>query len=447
MEKDGLCSGEDEPPGMCIGPAARPGTPPVFGASQTESDTLPLEYSIGLKSEGIRIVWNGTGPGSSRFESNLQTLRFRERFFHETTDTEWEDWHWQLRHRITHLVELERVVRLSKDEHDAMMCHGASLPLAITPYYASLLAQHNPLHPLRRTVVPVTAEHLRSPGEAEDPLGEDKDSPAPGVVHRYPDRVLFLVTDFCSTYCRYCTRSRMVGAGSRRHFNTDQWQKALAYIRATPSIRDVLLSGGDPLTLSDEKLEWLLAQLRKIPHVELIRIGTKAPVVLPQRITPNLTRMLRRYHPLWMSIHFTHPDEVTPEVRRACESLADAGIPLGSQTVLLAGINDDIETMKRLFHSLLKIRVKPYYLYQCDPILGSAHFRTPVRKGLEIIQGLRGHTTGYAVPTFVIDAPGGGGKVPLLPEYVMGRDGDDLLLRNYEGLVFRYPDPSSNMHT
>jgi len=317
---------------------------------------------------------------------------------------------------------------------------AGQLPLAITPYYASLLDRNNPLQPLRRSVIPVTAEYLHSAGEAADPLGEDHDSPVPGLVHRYPDRVLFLVTDFCSTYCRYCTRSRMVGHGNGFSANMARWEQALAYIAGTPAVRDVLLSGGDPLTLPDESLQWLLSRLRRIKHVEFVRIGTKAPVVLPQRITPTLTRMLKKYHPLWMSIHVTHPEELTPEVSQACERLADAGIPLGSQTVLLSGINDRVETMKALVHGLLKVRVKPYYLYQCDPILGSAHFRTPVEKGLEIIRGLRGHTTGYAVPTYVIDAPGGGGKIPLLPEYVMGRDGEDLLLKNYDGRAYRYPD-------
>jgi lysine 2,3-aminomutase len=257
--------------------------------------------------------------------------------------------------------------------------------------------------------------------------------------------VLFLVTGSCSTYCRYCTRSRMVGGGGEYTFNLRQWEQALAYIEATPAIRDVLLSGGDPLTLPDDKLEWLLSHLRAIPHVEFLRLGTKVPAVLPQRITPALARMLKRYHPVWMSIHFMHPDEVTPEVAKACERLADAGVPLGSQTVLLAGINDDVETMKRLMHGLLKIRVRPYYLYQCDPISGSSHFRTPVERGIEIIRGLRGHTTGYAVPTFVIDAPGGGGKIPLIPEYVAGREGDDLLLVNYEGRLYRYPDPGGEL--
>jgi lysine 2,3-aminomutase len=287
-------------------------------------------------------------------------------------------------------------------------------------------------------MVPVASELLVSPGEAQDPLGEDGHSPVKGLVHRYPDRVLFLVTDYCSSYCRYCTRSRMVG--KRKSGGKTQWQQAINYIASHPEVRDVLISGGDPLTLSDRQLDWLLGRLRAIPHVEMIRIGTKAPMVLPQRITDELLAVLKKYHPLWMSIHCMHPDELTEQSRQACIRLADAGIPLGSQTVLLAGINDSVETMKRLMHELLKIRVKPYYLYQCDPIVGSSHFRTPVSRGLEIYQGLRGHTSGYGVPTYVIDAPGGGGKIPLIPETVVGRDGTDLLIRNYEGNVYRYPD-------
>jgi L-lysine 2,3-aminomutase (EC 5.4.3.2) len=232
----------------------------------------------------------------------------------------------------------------------------------------------------------------------------------------------------------------MVGNENSNQFNFFNWQKAIAYIESQPTVRDVLLSGGDPLTLSDEKLEWLLSRLRRIPHIEFLRIGTKVPVVLPHRITPALTRILKRYHPLWMSIHFTHPEELTSEVGQACERLANAGIPLGSQTVLLKNINDNIEVMKKLFTGLLRIRVRPYYLYQCDPIFGSEHFRTPVKKGIEIIKGLRGFITGYAVPTYVIDAPGGGGKIPLLPESVCGQDGDNVLLKNYKGETFSYPD-------
>ncbi len=336
---------------------------------------------------------------------------------------------------------LERVFRLSDEERSAVFQMGGGLPLGITPYYASLMDPDDSNHPTRRTMIPLPGEFIQSPGEADDPLGEEHDSPVPGLVHRYPDRALFLVTNFCATYCRYCTRARMVGQSGEYHFNTAQYQRAIDYIAAHRQIRDVLLSGGDPLTMNDERLEWILSRLRAIEHVEFIRIGTKVPAVLPQRITPALTRMLRRYHPLWISIHFMHPVELTPEVGRACERLADAGIPLGSQTVLAKGINDDVETMKRLMHGLLKIRVRPYYLYQCDPISGSAHFRTSVEKGMEIIAGLRGYTTGYGVPTFVIDAPGGGGKIPLVPDPIVGRDGDFVLLRNYEGNVYRYPDP------
>jgi len=367
----------------------------------------------------------------------------RKQFIFRSTPAEWNDWQWQLKNRIRSLDSLSQILTLSQDEREALELKGETLPLSITPYYASLLDKTNPMHPLRRAVVPVKAELCKSFGEAEDPLGEDADSPVHGLVHRYPDRVLFLVTDFCSTYCRYCTRSRIVGRSASEHGGGANWEAALSYIESNTGIRDVLLSGGDPLTLSDEALEWLLSRLCRIPHVEIVRIGTKTPVVLPQRITPKLVKMLKRYHPLWINIHFMHPEEITPETSAACIRLADAGIPLGSQTVLLKGINDDVETMKRLFHGLLKIRVRPYYLYQCDTITGSGHFRTPVEKGLEIIKGLRGHTTGMAVPSFVIDAPGGGGKIPLLPEYVMGRYGDDILLKNYEELMFRYPDTSS----
>ena len=395
--------------------------------------------------ENSKIIPIQKVPYLRSFRSNRRTVAFQRRFFAEITSSQWNDWRWQLRHRIRDIDSLSRILRLSGDEQMMSAGCGKQLPMAITPYYASLLDEDNPLQPLRRTVVPVTAEYFYSSGEAEDPLGEEHHSPLPGLVHRYPDRILFLVTDFCATYCRYCTRSRLVGKGSNSPFNEAQLERAIAYIEESPTVRDVLLSGGDPFTLSDEKLEWLLSRLRRIPHVEFLRIGTKVPVVLPQRITPGLARMLKRYHPLWISIHFTHPDELTPEVNQACERLADVGIPLGSQTVLLAGVNDNVETMKRLMHGLLQIRVRPYYLYQCDPISGSAHFRTPVAKGMEIMQGLRGHTTGYAVPTYVIDAPGGGGKIPLLPRYLVGRDGGDLLLKNYEGHIYRYPDPGSNL--
>jgi lysine 2,3-aminomutase len=381
-----------------------------------------------------------------RFPVSPAARAFRKRFYPEVDAAQWNDWRWQARSRIRTLHELERVFELSDNERDAVIRHQGSLPLGITPYYASLMAREDATEPLRRTHIPVGAEYIKTPGEADDPLGEDGHSPVPGLVHRYPDRVLFLATGFCSTYCRYCTRSRMVGeAGGDYTFSRPQWEEALAYIAAHPEIRDVLISGGDPLTLSDERLDYLLGRLRAIKHVEFVRLGTKVPVVLPMRVTRALTRVLKKHHPLWMSLHFTHPTELTPEVTEACTRLADAGIPLGSQTVLLKGINDSVETLKPLFHGLLMRRVRPYYLYQCDPISGSAHFRTTVAKGLEIIEGLRGHTTGYAVPNYVIDAPGGGGKIPLIPDYVVGREGDDLILRNFEGNTYRYTDPEGTV--
>ncbi len=381
----------------------------------------------------------GAPPGRTP-RSTFQTRAFRKAFYPGVADRDWNDWHWQARNRLRTLAQLEQVLVLSDEERTALSEGGSMLPVSVTPYYMSLISRDDRRQPLRRTVIPTTAEFARGLGEADDPLGEEGDSPVPGLVHRYPDRVLLLVTDFCSSYCRYCTRSRMVGHGSVAP-SESRLEEAFEYVRRTPTIRDVLISGGDPLALSDQRLDWILGRLRQIPHVEMLRIGTKMPAVLPQRITPELCRMLRKHHPLWMSIHFLHPDECTPESLLACTRLADAGIPLGSQTVLLAGVNDDVETMKRLMHRLLVMRVRPYYLYQCDPISGSAHFRTPVCKGLEIIEGLRGHTTGYGVPNYVIDAPGGGGKIPLQPNYVVGRDGGDLLLRNFRGDMYRYPDP------
>ncbi|MGB2985109.1 MAG: KamA family radical SAM protein [Phycisphaerae bacterium] len=339
------------------------------------------------------------------------------------------------------LAGLERVFRLSPDERTAVQAIGGHLPVAVTPYYASLIDRENPNDPIRRTMIPLPGEFHIGPGEADDPLAEDAFMPVPGLVHRYPDRVLFLVTNFCATYCRYCTRARMVGRTGEYHFNPNQYEKAIAYVEAHAEIRDVLISGGDPLTMSDDRIEWILSRLHAIPHIEILRIGSKIPAVLPQRITPGLCRMLRRYHPLWMSIHFMHPAELTSEVAEACGRLADAGIPLGAQIVLARGVNDDVETMKRLVLGLLRIRVRPYYIYQCDPISGSAHLRTPIEKGLEIIAGLRGFITGYALPTFVLDAPGGGGKIPVSPDTPIRRDGDYAVFRNYEGKEFRYYDP------
>lgn len=369
----------------------------------------------------------------------LHTASFRRMFFAHATRKEWNDWRWQIQNRIRTIEQLQKILRLSAKERLALEMHRSNLPIGVTPYFMSLLPAEETDHPLRRTVIPTVDEFLKTPGESDDPLAEDEHSPLPGLVYRYPDRVLFLANDFCSTYCRYCTRSRIVGHGTIGP-SRSRWQKAIDYIAATPAIRDVLISGGDPLTIGDDRLEWLLARLRKIAHIDIIRIGTKTPAVLPQRITPQLVRMLRKYHPLWISLHFTHPEECTPEAYQACSRLADAGIPLGSQTVLLKNINDQVDTMEKLVHHLLRMRVRPYYLYQCDPISGSSHFRTPVEKGLEIIRGLRGFTSGYAVPTYVIDAPGGGGKIPLMPDYTLGHNDDFLMLRNYENRTFYYPD-------
>jgi len=365
---------------------------------------------------------------------------FRRAFFPESTDLQWADWRWQIQNRIRDLARVRRMIRLTTEEETALELAGKMLPMAVTPHYMALVSPTDPDQAIRRSMIPTVYERRRCPGEADDPLGEEHQSPIPGLVHRYPDRVLLLATDFCSAYCRYCTRSRVVGHGSITP-STRRLQMVFDYIRSKPQIRDVLISGGDPLTLSDNRLEFILSNLRAIPHVEIIRLGTKIPAVLPQRITPQLVRMLRKYHPLWMSLHFTHPDECCCETAKACAMLADAGIPLGSQTVLLKGINDNAEVMTRLMHSLMKMRVKPYYLYQCDPISGSEHFRTPVSKGVDIIRALRGHTSGYAVPTYVIDAPGGGGKIPVSPDYVEDKDtAGNLHLRNYEGGSYQYPD-------
>ena len=421
---------------------------PAMSASLEDPDPLGSEAPEEPPSSSPAFVQDllFSAPPAKRFSLPVRTCissrsrQFMREFYPNVTDAEWSNWHWQIRNSICTLDQIQRIMPLSEDEYSAITRRTKGLPFRVTPYYASLIDPSNPLQAIRRSVIPVADEYLFSPGEAEDPLGEDNQSPAPGLVHRYPDRALFLTTGFCSTNCRYCTRSRMVGDHDKFRSGIKQWQQAIAYIESTPQIRDVLLSGGDPLTLPDSQLDFLLSSIRRIPHVEVIRIGTKVPAVLPQRITSRLVRMLKKHHPLWMSIHFTHPDELTPETRAACTQLADAGIPLGSQTVLLKGINDSVQTLKELYHGLLKVRVRPYYLYQCDPILGSSHFRTAVSKGIEMIEGLRGHTSGYAVPHYVVDAPGGGGKIPLLPDYFQGRLQGGVVLRNYENRLFRYPD-------
>jgi lysine 2,3-aminomutase len=414
-------------------------------ANDTEPPNAPFPFSATLdEEEMLPSAFAGSPrPARRRPADPVVSARaewFRRRFFPDTDARDWSDWRWQVRNRICTLDGLARHVSLSEDEVAAWRGTRDALPLAITPYYMSLVDPADPSQPIRRSVVPTSAERVRGPGEADDPLHEEGDSPIPGLVHRYPDRVLLMATDFCSTNCRYCTRSRLVGRQRLRGCRHARWQRAVDYIAAHEAIHDVIVSGGDPLTLPDREIDWLLSRLRAIPHLDVIRIGTKVPAVLPQRITSGLIRVLRRYHPLLMSLHFTHPDELTPESAEACGRLADAGIPLGSQTVLLRGINDDVSTMRSLFRGLLRSRVRPYYLYQCDPIPGSGHLRTPVETGLDVIRGLRGHMSGYAVPTYVIDAPGGGGKIPLLPSEFARREGDDVVLRNYAGREYRYPD-------
>ena len=354
--------------------------------------------------------------------------------FARVSQRDWNDWRWQVRNRIRDLEGLERLFALTADERAAVIRLGARLPLGLTPYYAGRVAGSAAL---RKTKLPSTAEFAVQPGELVDPLGEEAHHVVPGLVHTYPDKVLFLVTDFCATYCRYCMRSRLVGQGTLVPDHA-MWERALAYIRQHTEVRDVLLSGGDPLIMADDRLEWLLGRLRAIPHVEIVRIGTKVPAVLPQRITPALCRMLKKYHPLFMSLHFVHPDELTPETARACNRLADAGIPLGGQMVLLRGVNDEVEVMKRLCLGQLALRVKPYYLHQCDAIAGSDHFRTTVARGRALIKALHGWTSGYAVPQYMIDAPGGGGKVPVLPDYIVSQDGPEFVIRSYAGQLYRY---------
>jgi lysine 2,3-aminomutase len=341
--------------------------------------------------------------------------------------------------RIQTVEQLRQVINLTPTERVAVTRRSGRFIMGIPPYWAALMDADDPTCPIRRQAVPTEEEYQLSPNDMIDPLGEDSHMPVPGLVHRYPDRVLLLVVEVCSMYCRFCTRSRVVGttAGYSRPANIDL---AIDYIKAHRKIRDVLISGGDPLTLSDDRLDDVLTKLKAIPHVEFVRIGTRNPVTLPYRITPQLCEVLKKNKPVWMSTHFNHPKEVTPAVRRACGMLVDSGVPLGSQTVLMKGINDRAAIMKKLFHELLKIRVRPYYIYQCDPVKGTAHFRTPVSAGLQIIEKLRGHTSGYAVPTFVVDGPGGGGKIPLMPNYVVSAKDGTWVLRNYAGKTFTYKE-------
>jgi lysine 2,3-aminomutase len=386
----------------------------------------------------------GEEPPSGHRALTLKTFTSAGRgFWHDVSDKDWNDWHWQMKHRITTVEQLQRLMpALTPEELAGAQLANHKLALGITPYFFNLIDPADENCPVRRQVVPRVEETHTAPWELADPCGEDAHSPVPGLVHRYPDRVLFLVTDRCASYCRYCTRSRLVSNASGYDFHPE-FERQIAYVAAHPEVRDVLLSGGDPLLLNDEKLENLLSRLRAIPHVEFLRLGTRIPIFMPQRITPELCAMLKQFHPFFMSVHVNHPRELTTEVREALGRLADAGIPLGNQSVLLKHVNDDAEVMTALVQKLLMCRVKPYYLYQCDLISGSAHLRASVAKGLEIMEKLRGHTSGYAVPTYVIDAPGGGGKVPINPEYVLCRNAGRVLIRNFEGKIFEYPETAS----
>ncbi len=364
----------------------------------------------------------------------------RKELFPNVTDEQWNDWKWQVKNRIETFEELSKYFTFEPEEAEGIKKALAKFRMAITPYYLSLIDPNDPFDPIRRQAIPQGAECNIAPADLNDPLHEDEDSPAPGLTHRYPDRVLFLITDMCSMYCRHCTRRRFAGQKDDES-PSERIEKCLAYIEKTPQVRDVLLSGGDALMVSDQKLEYIIQRLRKIPHVEIVRIGSRTPVVCPQRITPELCDMLKKYHPIWLNTHFNHPNEFTPEAEQALARLANAGIPLGNQTVLLRGVNDCVHVMKKLMHELVRNRVRPYYIYQCDLSMGLEHFRTPVSKGIEIIENLRGHTSGYAVPTFVVDAPGGGGKTPVMPQYVISQSPDKVILRNFEGVITTYTEP------
>ncbi len=357
--------------------------------------------------------------------------------YKDVNPLDWEDWHWQLRHRIRTKEELTQIIHLSPEEEKGIDKAGGRLSMAITPYWSTLMDPDDPSCPLRRQAVPVIDESQIGPHEMADPCAEDRDSPAAHLVHRYPDRVLLLATDHCALYCRHCTRRRLVGE-HQEDLSAGRFDAAIDYIKSNKKVRDVLISGGDPFILEDEELEALIQKIRSISHVEFLRIGTRVPVTLPQRITDKFVNMLKKYSPIWTSIHFNHPKEITKRSKIACDMLSEAGIPLGSQTVLLKGINDRPYIMKRLVHELLQIRVRPYYIYQCDPVKGTQHFRTPVSVGINIIEKLRGYTSGYAVPTYVIDGPGGGGKIPVGPNYILSQAKGKYVLRNYKGKIYTY---------
>lgn len=362
----------------------------------------------------------------------------------EKEEAKWQSWRWQFQNRVTTLENLEKWINLSVEEKRAINYVTERFPMAISPHFLSLLDKDDPECPLRQQVIPSLEELRIGPHDLVDPCGEDKDMIVPGLVHRYPDRVVILINSICATYCRFCTRRRLVGK-REKYLSKEDLEPIYEYLKKNEKIRDVLISGGDVLLLPDEKLEEVLKNLRAISHLEILRLGTRLPVTLPQRITPQLCQILEKYHPLYINIHFNHPKEISPETKFACQLLVDHGIPLGSQTVLLKGINDTPKIMTRLMHELLKIRVRPYYIYQCDLAAGTEHFRTSVSAGIKIIASLRGYTSGLACPTYVIDAPGGGGKVPLTPDYVISRSRKGIIFRNYQGRVFVYPEKNGNI--
>ncbi len=369
----------------------------------------------------------------------MPTPSHRAKFYANVPDEKWADWRWQMSNRLNTVAELANVLDLSESEKKALAAKNL-FRVDITPYFASLINPTDPHDPIRKQVIPTDREMVPFTSMMEDSLAEDRHSPVPGLVHRYPDRVLMLVTTQCASYCRYCTRSRIVGDPTQT-FSRKDFEAQLDYLQHTPQVRDVLLSGGDPLVLAPKLLEEIISRLRAIPHIEIVRLGSRVPVFLPMRITPDFCDMLQQYHPIWMNIHVNHPNEITPELAEACDRLTRAGIPLGNQAVLLAGVNDSVHIQRKLVQELVKIRVRPYYLYQCDLVEGAGHFRTTVSKGIEIIEGLRGHTSGYAVHQFVVDAPAGGGKIPVNPNYVLSQAPGKVVLRNYEGFITTYTEP------
>jgi lysine 2,3-aminomutase len=367
-------------------------------------------------------------------------LSKRAPYFADIPVEKWNNWRWQLSNRLNSIEDFEHIFSLTESEREALSATEL-FRVDVTPYFVSLIDPDDPDDPIRKQIIPTAREMVPFTAMMEDSLAEDRHSPVPGLVHRYPDRVLMLVTTQCATYCRYCTRSRIVG-DPVQNFRPEEFELQIEYLRNTPQVRDVLLSGGDPLVLAPKVLDRLMSRLREIPHIEIIRIGSRVPVFMPQRVTDELTDTLQKYHPLWLNIHVNTPNEISAELAEACDKLTRAGIPLGNQAVLMAGINDNVHLQRKLVQDLVRIRVRPYYLYQCDLVEGAGHFRTPIAKGIEIMEGLRGHTSGFAVHQYMVDAPGGGGKIPVMPNYVISMSDHKVILRNFEGYITTYEEPT-----